>query len=276
MMNAWVPVAPCDESCVRDDPVGVAGRVVRFTRGCGRIALILFVLPAMPLTAIPHPRQSLCVGLYSRLLLTCCGVQIKLSGNKIRDMTGTLVVSPHISWIDVLAIWAVMPGLFVAKADMVKWPGIGLMARLLGVVAIDRTKLRPLPGIVSELAAHLRSGRTVVTFPEGTSWCGMAYGRFRPAMFQAAIDAQRPVQPLRLSYQHADGRRSTVPAFVGEDTLTRSIWRVVATRSTIVEIYVADRQLPDVDRRELARRCQAAVCDSLDLEAVATRVHVAA
>jgi 1-acyl-sn-glycerol-3-phosphate acyltransferase len=209
-------------------------------------------------------------------LLSCCGVQIKVSGNKIRDMTGTLVVSPHISWIDVLAVWAVMPGLFVAKSDMVKWPGIGLMARLLGVVAIDRTTLRPLPGVVAELAAHLRSGRTVVTFPEGTSWCGMAYGRFRPAMFQAAIDAQRPVQPLRLSYHHADGRRSTVPAFVGEDTLTRSIWRVVATRSTIVDIYVADRQLADVDRRELARRCQAAVCESIDLESVATRVHVAA
>lgn len=276
MMNAWVPTAPCDESCVRDDPVGVAGRVVRFARGWGRIALIILVLPVMPLTAIPHPRQYLCVRLYSRLLLTCCGVQIKLSGNKIRDMSGTLVVSPHISWIDVLAIWAVMPGLFVAKADMVKWPGIGLMARLLGVVPIDRTKLRPLPGIVAELTAELRSGRTVVTFPEGTSWCGMAYGRFRPAMFQAAIDAQRPVQPLGLSYHHADGRRSTVPAFVGEDTLTNSIWRVVATRSTILEIYVADQQLPDVDRRELARRCQAAVCDSTDWADAETRVHVAA
>jgi 1-acyl-sn-glycerol-3-phosphate acyltransferase len=276
MTHAWVPSSPCDESCVRDDPVGVAGRVARFARGCGRLVLILLVLPAMPLTAIPHPKQYLCVRLYSRLLLRCVGVRIRLSGNEIRDMAGTLVVSPHISWIDVLAIWAVMPGLFVAKADMVRWPGIGQMARLLGVVTIDRTKLRPLPGIIAELAARLQSGQTVATFPEGTSWCGVAYGRFRPAMFQAAIDAARPVQPLRLSYHHSDGRRSTVPAFVGEDTLTRSIWRVVATSQTIVEIYVADLQSPDTDRRELARRCQAAVCDSTDLAATATTVHVAA
>ena len=157
------------------------------------------------------------------------------AGNKIRDMTGALVVSPHISWVDVLAIWAVMPATFVAKADMIKWPGIGQMARALGAVPIDRTKLRPLPGIVAELTARLRSGRTVVTFPEGTSWCGLGYGRFRPAMFQAAIDADRPVLPLRLSYHHRDGRWSTVPAFVGEDTLTRSVWRVVATRRTVVE-----------------------------------------
>ncbi|MGO4446591.1 lysophospholipid acyltransferase family protein [Mycobacterium sp. 2YAF39] len=258
---------------MRDDPTDTTGRVARFARGWGRIALILSVLPVMPLTAIPHPRQYLCVRLYSRLLLRCSGVRIRLSGNEIGDMRGVLVVSPHISWIDVLAIWSVMPGLFVAKADMVKWPGIGLMARLLGVVPIDRTKLRPLPGIIIELTARLRLGQTVATFPEGTSWCGMAYGRFRPAMFQAAIDAARPVQPLRLSYHHADGRRSTVPAFVGEDTLTRSIWRVVATPQTIVEIHVADLQAPGTDRRELARRCQAAVCDSVE---AATTVHVAA
>jgi 1-acyl-sn-glycerol-3-phosphate acyltransferase len=261
---------------VRDDPTDTAGRVARFARGWGRIALILSVLPVMPLTAIPHPRQYLCVRLYSRLLLRCSGVRIRLSGNEIGDMRGVLVVSPHISWIDVLAIWSVMPGLFVAKADMVKWPGIGLMARLLGVVPIDRTKLRPLPGIIAELTARLRLGQTVATFPEGTSWCGVAYGRFRPAMFQAAIDAARPVQPLRLSYHHADGRRSTVPAFVGEDTLTRSIWRVVATPQTIVEIHVADLQYPGTDRRELARRCQAAVCESVDLADAETRAHVAA
>ena len=42
-------------------------------------------------------------------------------------------------------------------------------------------------------------------------------------MFQAAIDAGRPVQPLRLSYHHRDGSPSTVPAFIGDDTLLASI-----------------------------------------------------
>jgi 1-acyl-sn-glycerol-3-phosphate acyltransferase len=274
MTHPWVPVAPCDQSCVRDDPVGFVGRIARILRGTGRIGLILLVLPAMPLTAIPHPKQYRGVRFYSRLLLRCVGVRISLSGNELRDMRGVMVVSPHISWIDVLAIWAVMPGVFVAKADMVKWPGIGQMARALGVVPIDRTKLRPLPGIVAELTARLRSGQTIVTFPEGTSWCGMGYGRFRPALFQAAIDAGRgPVQPLRLSYQHADGRLSTVPAFVGDDTLARSVWRVVATQQTIVDIHVCELQLPGADRRELARRCQEAVCGNIEAQ---SNVHVAA
>ena len=80
--------------------------------------------------------------------------------------------------------------------------------------------------MVDTVTARLRAGQTVVAFPEGTTWCGLAYGPFRPAIFQAAIDAGRPVQPLRLSYHHRDGRPSTVPAFVGDDTLLSSFLRV--------------------------------------------------
>ena len=273
MTHSWVPSSPCDESCVRDDPVDATGGLARLLRGTGRIALILLVLPMMPLTAIPQPLQYRGVRIYSRLLLRCAGVRITVSGNEIRERSGVMVVSPHISWIDVLAIWGVMPCLFVAKADMVKWPGIGQMARMLGVVPIDRTKLRPLPGIVAELAARMRSGQIVGSFPEGTSWCGVGHGRFRPAMFQAAIDAERPVLPLRLTFHHGDGRLSTVPAFVGDDTLLRSIWRVAATPQTIVNIHVGELQLPGRDRRELAKRCQDAIFGTVVVHA---NSHVAA
>jgi 1-acyl-sn-glycerol-3-phosphate acyltransferase len=84
-------------------------------------------------------------------------------------------------------------------------------------------------------------------------------GPFYPAMFQAAIDAGRPVQPLRLRYHHQDGSVSTVPAYIGDDTLLRSIRRLLAARRTLARVYVESLQLPGVDRRELARRCQAAV-----------------
>ena len=73
------------------------------------------------------------------------------------------------------------------------------------VIPIERASLRRLPDVVDAVADRLRAGQTVVAFPEGTTWCGLAYGPFRPAMFQAAIDAGRPVQPLRLSYHHRDG-----------------------------------------------------------------------
>jgi hypothetical protein len=78
-------------------------------------------------------------------------------------------------------------------------------------------------------------------------------------MFQAAVDAGRPVQPLRLTYHHVDGSVSTAPAFVGEDTLMRSIGRMLAMRRTVACVRVESLQLPGTDRRALASRCQSAV-----------------
>ncbi len=113
--------------------------------------------------------------------------------------------------------------------------------------------------MVAAVADRLRAGHTVVAFPEGTTWCGLAYGPFRPAMFQAAIDAGRPVQPLRLTYHHRDGRPSTVPAFVGDDTLLASIRRVITARRTVVPRPGRVAAAAGDDRRELAARCEAAV-----------------
>jgi hypothetical protein len=78
-------------------------------------------------------------------------------------------------------------------------------------------------------------------------------------MFQAAIDAARPVQPLRLTYHHVDGSVSTAPAFVGDDTLFRSICRLLTVRRTVARVHVESLQLPGTNRRDLARRCQSAV-----------------
>jgi hypothetical protein len=78
-------------------------------------------------------------------------------------------------------------------------------------------------------------------------------------MFQAAIDAGRPVQPLRLTYHHRDGSPSTVAAYIGDDTLFASICRLVTARRTIVHVQVESLQLPGDDRRDLTARCEAAV-----------------
>jgi 1-acyl-sn-glycerol-3-phosphate acyltransferase len=170
-----------------------------------------------------------------------------------------LVVSGHVSWVDIFAIGAVMPGSFVARADLVEWPALGIVARLMKVIPIDRANLRRLPDVVGTIAGRLRAGQTVVAFPEGTTWCGLAYGAFRPAMFQAAVDAGRPVQPLRLTYHHRDGTPSTVAAYVGDDTLLTSIRRLITARRTVIHVQVQSLQLPGTSRRDLAARCEAAV-----------------
>jgi hypothetical protein len=80
-----------------------------------------------------------------------------------------------------------------------------------------------------------------------------------PGARKTPIALRRPVQPLRLSYHHVDGSVSTAPAYVGEDTLLRSVCRLLRVRRTVACLRVESLQLPGKDRRALASRRQLAV-----------------
>lgn len=257
--HAWLPAASCGPACISAGGEMSSRRAAVVVRVALRATLTIVLLPTLPLLAVPLPGRSHLQRRYCRIVLRCLGIRITVSGGPIRNVPGVLVVSGHVSWVDVFAIGAVMPGAFVAKAEMIGWPGLGALARLMKVIPIERDNLRRLPEVVRAVAERLRAGRTVVAFPEGTTWCGLAYGPFRPAMFQAAIDAGRPVQPLRLSYHHRDGRASTAAAYIGDDSLLTSIRRLVTAKRTVVHVRVESLQLPGADRRDLAARCEAAV-----------------
>ena len=265
--HAWLPRATCDAGCLRAGGSQASRRLVVVWRVTTRSSLALLLGLALPLLAIPLPGRSQVKRVYCRLLLWCLGVRIMLSGGPIRNLPGVLVVSDHMSWLDVITIaavlppsrWRTAPPSFVGRADVAGNAAVRMIALIIKVIPINRASLRQLPGVVDTVAARLRAGHTVVAFPEGTTWCGLAAGSFYPAMFQAAVDSGRPVQPLRLRYHHTDGRLSTVPAYIGDDTLVRSIGRLLVTRRTVARVYVTSLQLPSADRRELARRCQAAV-----------------
>jgi 1-acyl-sn-glycerol-3-phosphate acyltransferase len=254
--HAWLPKTLCSESCVSAG-LGEPGHpALESIRRLRRLVAALLGFPTLTLLAIPMPGRRRFQRIYCRMMLRSLGVRISLSGGPVRNLSGVLVVSNHVSWVDVFAIGAVLPGAFVARADLVDWPGLGLAARLMNVIPIERASLRRLPGVVNAVAQRLSAGRTVVAFPEGTTWCGTDFGPFRPAMFQAAVDTGRPVQPLRLSYQHRDGRPSTATAFLGEDSLWASINRIARARHTVVCVEVQSLQLPGSSRRDLAARCE--------------------
>jgi 1-acyl-sn-glycerol-3-phosphate acyltransferase len=256
--HPWLPRASCGAHCITVD-ASASRRSVVAVRTTARIACAVLLLSAVPLLAVPLPGRSRVQRLYCRLMLRCLGVRITVSDGPIRNLRGVLVVSGHVSWVDIFVIGSVLPGSFVARADLIDWPALGFLARLMKVIPIERSNLRRLPDVVRTVADRLRAGQTVVAFPEGTTWCGLGYGAFRPAMFQGAIDAGRPVQPLRLTYHNRDGKRSTVPAFVGDDTLMQSIRRVITAQLTVCHVQVQSLQLPGDDRRDLSSRCEAAV-----------------
>ncbi len=193
---------------------------------------------------------------WSCLLLAALGIRLEVQGWTPADKgrVGVLHVANHISWIDNLALLATFPLPAVAKSEVASWPLIGRFARGLGTIFIDRDRLSSLPGDVGRVTAVLRSGTGVLVTPEGTTWCGAEMGRFRPAMFQAAIDAGAVVRPVAIRYRTEDGRPTSAAAFLGPDSLICSLRRVIATRGLVVEVHSLPA-LPariSTDRRALA------------------------
>jgi hypothetical protein len=157
----------------------------------------------------------------------------------------------------------------LAKAEVREWPVAGALAVRGGSLFIERDRLRALPETVARIADALRAGAAVVAFPEGSTWCGRAQGRFRRAVFQAALDAGVPVQPVHLRYRFTGGEASTAPAFVGDDPLLASVWRVVSARGLVAEAEVRPALAPGrhADRRGLALAAQSAVTGAPDRRA---------
>ncbi|MFD4292626.1 lysophospholipid acyltransferase family protein [Rhodococcus sp. NPDC058532] len=256
MTHAWMPSSPCGDGCVSDH--GRRAGPVRTGLRCVGVAVLVSGLPVLVASAAlpPRWRSGLHRG-YARSVLRILGLRLRVRDERdpAPGAGGVLVVAAHVSWLDVLALTAVDPGTYVARADLLDWPLIGPLTRRLRVVPIDRARLRALPAVVDEVTALLRRGRRVVVFPEGTTWCGRAGGRLRPALFQAAIDAGTPVAPVALRYV-GPGGPATGACFVGEQTLVGSLVRVVRLRDVHIDVRLAPLQRPGTDRRELATRCE--------------------
>ncbi|MER7110990.1 lysophospholipid acyltransferase family protein [Streptomyces sp. NPDC000229] len=254
-MSVWLPTAPCTPHHCARTPGPVASRVRAVARLTAGVLAVLAGVLLAPLTAPLGPAtRERATRLWCRTVLRAFGVHVRITGT---PGTGRgLVAANHVSWLDIPLVAAALPGRMLAKSEVRRWPLLGPVAACGGTLFLERDRLRALPGTVRDIAEALGSGSRVVVFPEGSTWCGRAGGRFRPAAFQAALDAGAAVQPVRITYHPAGPA-----AFVGDDPLTASLWRVATARGLTAEIRV----LPPIpagrhtDRRSLAQAAQTAV-----------------
>lgn len=259
-MSVWLPSAPCTpRACVEATATrtAVPRAVLRLT------AVAVLVLVGVVLAPVGGRFPARVVRYWSRTVVRAAGVRVRVTGATAPTGSGLLLVANHISWLDIPLLAAVRPAGMLAKDEIRRWPVAGTLVARGGVLFIDRDRLRALPATVARIADALRAGRAVAVFPEGSTWCGRAQGHFRRAVFQAALDARVPVQPVRIRYRDRAGAASTVAAFVGDDPLLASLWRVVSARGLVAEVEVLPLLAPGShpDRRALAAAAGAQVLD---------------
>lgn len=261
--HSWMPTSPCGPGCLGGQEPTV-GRVRRFWRLTAVVLVVFASLLALPFLPVVGGRgREWIARVIFRAVLLAVGVKLAVTGAAALAARGrgTMVVNNHTSWLDIVAVNAVRPMRALAKRDIAGWPVLGWLVSAAGSVYVDREGLRSLPATVTELATALRSGATVNVTPEGTTWCGLTHGRFRPAMFQAAIDGGVPVLPVALRFRLRDGTTTRAPSFVGDETIVESVRRTAALRGLVLEVHVLEEIAPGraADRHELAALAEAAV-----------------
>ena len=240
---------------------------MRRSRGLARayppfkaLGLMLELLAAMLILSVLFPRLQRAGRLdqtqrWARRVLAILQVDVQCSGSA-PSLAAGLVVANHVSWLEILVIQSLAPGIFVAKDEVRRWPLFGRVAQGCATIFVRRSSSRSARAMVDSSVAAFQQGYSVVAFPEGTSTDGSDLGVFHANIFEAAIRSETPVQPLTLRYLDArTGLPSQAALFIGETTLLASLKAVMATSSLTTQVHIGARIDPCGHSRKSLANC---------------------
>lgn len=191
------------------------------------------------------------------------GVRVRVQGlERLADLSpgGALWLPNHVSWLDIPLLGGLCDGtVFLAKSEIRRWPVIGRLAKLSGTEFIERG--RGSEAASEAVANGLAHGRQIVVFAEGTTTDGHMVRRFHARLLGPAVQMERPVVPIALRYYDSKGKRTKAPAFIDNESLWPSLWRVLSFEGLEAHIDVLEPIYPQSGetRSEIARRAHHAV-----------------
>jgi 1-acyl-sn-glycerol-3-phosphate acyltransferase len=204
---------------------------------------------------------------WAQEMIALLAIDFEVVGNP-PDHGPLLLVANHVSWLDIVVLLASCPCHFVSKAEISRWPVVGTLARAVGTLFITRESKRDALRVVHQMAEKLQPGSDAILaiFPEGTTSNGLQVLPFHANLFQAAISANAPVQPLALRFEDAiTGRISLASCYIDDDTLVGSIWRTLkAPRQQVVLHFGLTQHCTGLHRQDWAAEARAEVIRLLE------------
>lgn len=240
-------------------------RPLRFAARLPLLLLHLFVgLPLTVLLINPLSARIRLAGgerLDHRIIRAWSGTLMRIFGFRLRRFGTPLpgavfFVANHVSWIDIELMHSQRMLGFVAKAEISRWPLIGWLAARAGTIYHHRGNNESLHGVMHQMLERLRAGEAVGVFPEGRTTDGRAIATFHARIFQPAVLAEVPVQPVALRYGRGGDAQTTV-AFAEGESFLGNFLRLLGEPGREAEVHFLEPVLPSADgRRRLAESCR--------------------
>jgi len=216
--------------------------------------MLFVVSPYVAIRILSKPSSRFVyVALWSRLLLLCFGINVTQHGEI--PQPPYLLVSNHMGWVDIPALYTLLPVHFISKAEIKNWLLIGQLAKLAGTLFHERGSHHSSGNINQVSAEHLCQGQAIAIFPEGRTWHDDDVHTFHGRLLQSAKDAKVPILPVCLRFI-LNSKRTALPAFRANENMPGNLWRLLIAPPMTAEIWVGQEIIPDQDRKSLARQAQ--------------------
>jgi 1-acyl-sn-glycerol-3-phosphate acyltransferase len=240
------------------------------------IAYLLLTVALMPLQALFVLSRSRFAErlpvFYHRLCCRLMGIAVVPIG-EMSARRPTLFVSNHTSYLDITVLGSLIPGSFVAKAEVAQWPLYGWLAKLQRTVFVERRR-QTSHKQRDQLKDRLAAGDNLILFPEGTSNDGNRVLPFRSALLSVAeADPQNrlQIQPVSVAYVALNGipmghGLRPLVAWYGDMTLGPHLWQFsrLGRITVVVEFHPPVSLVTVGDRKNLTRHCSKAVSSGVE------------
>jgi lyso-ornithine lipid O-acyltransferase len=172
-----------------------------------------------------------------------------------------LLVSNHISWLDIIVLGRFLPAYFVAKSDILVWPIIGYLAKQAGTIFIRRGDKQQVKATAEEMLWLLKQNSTVIAFPEGTTTQGDVVLSFHASLFQPALLTKSVIQPVAIQYE---GEAKKQAAFIGDDVFVPHLIKMLSLEKIVVRVVFLPRiNASGKNRHSVSNEARAMIFDSI-------------
>ena len=172
---------------------------------------------------------------------------------KMLSKKNYLIVSNHISWLDIFAINSICPVIFVSKYSVSKWPFIGWLAKATDTIFIDRNKISKIKETTIKIENYLETKGSIFMFPEGTSTDGQSLLPFKSNLFQSAINTNSDILPIGIQYQNKK-KFTSAPSYIGDMSLIDSVLNLIKLDSIDAKITILSPISKSDSRKSLAKK----------------------
>ena len=172
-----------------------------------------------------------------------------------------LLVSNHLSYLDIVVICSVTPTIFVSKAEVRHWPVFGALAKMGGTIFIRREHRLDVGEVNSEIEKALADGALVVVFPEGTSSNGETILPFRASLLEPALRGGYEIAIACLRYELDDGDAKTEVCYWGDHNFFAHLLNLLGKRSVRAKLCFGKFNRATDARKELAKQLHAAITE---------------